>query len=1337
MSEAGESEQPHEGQIVTFYSFKGGTGRTMALANVAWILAANGKRVLMADWDLESPGLHGFFRPFMDESENARPGIIDFVRGYEWAAVEAGLDPEALQAKSDESRKAAQGVVNKLVDEHIDRVKDYAIPLIWQFPDEGALYFLSPGKQGNSDYQMALLGLDWENFWNDLYGAQFFDALRVHLKRHYDYVMIDSRAGHSDVADICTVHLPDMVVDCFTLSTQSIEGAAMIARVIREHSGRNITILPVPMRIDHAQEENAAAGLTFAVKQFEGLPAGMTDEQRSQYWTEVEVPYRSSYAYEEMLAAFGDRPGSLASLLSSYERIAARITGGAVNALPPQQEFVRLRTRLLFSRSPASSPLRVVLDFSPEDQLWAEWTAAVLASAGIEVRWVSEVPAGSEDSDVETQTAAIVSDSYIARMRNSAPAVMPDLLISASDARLPPNLAEVPVIFLAGLSETEAVDTLIDRLGGQRPADPESGIAVLRYPGDDRPRVTNIPARNANFTGRDKDLQKLLEDLRAHSTAVLHPLSIRGLSGVGKTQVALEYAHRFKAYYDVIWWMNCGQAQYVDASLADLGQRMRTAFNANLPAEGGVTEIAQRVLELLSEGRPDQRWLLIYDNAEETEEHVRREDIWKLLPSGGGHVIITSREGWQELGSSLELGIFKREESISHLRQGKSGITNAEADQVAKVLGDMPLAVAAAGALIADIDISIPEYLQQLSERPASTLPEDHLLHDYPVEVVKAWNLSLDHLQRKSASAARLLEICSVMAPDISLDLIYGQAMADILKASDPSISERAMIARLVWQIDLLALIKIDTNAQQIQVHSVVQAVVNERMTEEERETARRAVHRLVAEARPDGDVDDPQTWPRYRLIWPHLTPSGAMWSAETPVRQLLIERVRYLRQRDDLQRGLRRAEEIEKAWQTMLGTKLEPEMAESLQRQLFRLQFNLANILRDLARFQESMAVDEAVLAGQQKHLGKEHPHTLQTRGSLAGDLRALGDYEAALKLDLHTYTSWSAGFGEEYGGTLAAAHNLALSHLLTGDSQRALALDRSTLARRTSVLGPGHPRAFDSGTAVVRDLLEAGRYAEAVTRAEAVWTGCRDVLGRDDRIILDARLLLGVAQRCAGHPDLAAPHIDAARAGLTRGFGNDSSGALAARLSQALNMMAMADIPNAKKESEDVLAVYEQRLGPDHPYSLICRLNIATALCLGKDYQTAQTEAQLAADGLADRLGEAHPYSLAAKVVLASALASQGDLTAARELEETVTTERERVLGPQHPDTLRSRVNLLLTQQEQLKEGVSQAADEVSGGWQKVIGELARVIGSQHPDITTARVGGRLLCAIDPQPF
>lgn len=77
-----------EGQVVTFYSYKGGTGRTMALANVAWILAANGKRVLAVDWDLESPGLSRFFAPFIDrDALESTGGVIDLIREYEWATT--------------------------------------------------------------------------------------------------------------------------------------------------------------------------------------------------------------------------------------------------------------------------------------------------------------------------------------------------------------------------------------------------------------------------------------------------------------------------------------------------------------------------------------------------------------------------------------------------------------------------------------------------------------------------------------------------------------------------------------------------------------------------------------------------------------------------------------------------------------------------------------------------------------------------------------------------------------------------------------------------------------------------------------------------------------------------------------------------------------------------------------------------------------------------------------------------------------------------------------------------------------------------------------------------
>ena len=1345
MPNACESRSPQQGRIVTFYSFKGGTGRTMALANVAWILAANGKRVLIADWDLESPGLDRFFQPFMEPGVSEKPGIIDIIRRYAWAATEAEINRAELFSHEG-SRKAEQDAISRIVDDNISRIKDYAIPLSWEFPDGGALHFLSPGKQTNGNYQATLSSLDWDNFYDNLGGPEFLNALRTSLKHTYDYSLIDSRTGLGDIADICTVHLPDVVVDCFTLATQGIAGAARVAANIKaeiqENPERDIAILPVPMRIDQTQQDKVDAGLKFAAHAFESLLAGMSEDERREYLYRTHVPYRHSYAYEEMLAAFADRPGSRVGLLSHYEQLTARITEDEVTKLPPRSEWLRLRTRRLFSRTESSNPIKIVLNSCPEDQLWAEWIAAVLASAEIDVQLSSEeVSAVHDESEAAAQIVAVVSDAYISRVFDSGLVETPDLLISVTDTRLPAQLAEVPIIFLSGLTESGATERLIERLNGRRPADPESGTGALRYPGSENPRINNLPGRNVNFTGRDEDLRGLRDELRSRRFAVVLPLAaIQGLGGVGKTQIALEYAHRFKAEYDIIWWMNCGQPQYVDASLADLGKAMHETFDASVPEEGGVTEVVRNVLQILSSERTEERWLLIYDNAEDIDE------ISNLLPSANGHVLITSRDKrWAGMGTSLEVNVFQRRESIRHLQRRAPGITDEEAGQVADILGDMPLAVAAAGALLASTDMSVQAYIEQLDAQPMQVLPAGHPLNDYPAAVAKAWNLSLDQLQKKSASSARLLEIFSMMAPDISLELIDSQIMADRLRDLDPSISERAMIAKLIRQIDLLALIRLDNNGQQIQVHRVVQAVVRERMSPEAAAKAERDVHGLVVAARPDGDVDDPQTWPRYRLIWPHLGPSEAMWSADQRVRQLLIEQVRYNRQRDATERALRRAEEIQQAWRIMLEGVPDPaaptslrkvtgaldeEAAEALQRQLYRLQFNLANALRDLAQFQEARAVDEAVLQGQWEHLGPEHPHTLHTRSSLAGDLRALGDYKAALSLDQETYDIWKTGYGDEYRGTLSAAHNLALSYLLNGDFRRALAQDRLTLERRTSIHGPTHPRTLNSGSAVARDLLEAGRYRESVTLMERVLTVCHEALGDDDRITLNARLLLGIACRYAGRVDEATTYIDTAMAGLTRGFGRDSSDGLACRLSQALNLLALWKGQEARASAEEVLMVYEHRLGAEHPYSLVCRLNMSTALCLEEDYPAAENELRSVVNGLNSRLGTDHPYTLAANMVLASVRANQGDLTEARTLEEAVVAARERVLGVQHPDTLRCRVNLLLTR-HQLGEQV--ATDER----QEVIGGLAALIGEQHPDVTAALSGNRLLCTIDPQPF
>ncbi|MGH3262741.1 MAG: KGGVGR-motif variant AAA ATPase, partial [Trebonia sp.] len=150
---------PRNGRVITFYSYKGGTGRTMALANVAWIIANSGKRVLVVDWDLESPGLHKFFEPFLEESKvSATPGVIELINDYANEALNREPRPD------DWYREFA-------------RVDKDAVSLEWDFPDGGRLDFLSAGRQ-NRDYSAAVCSLDWDNFYERLGGGRFFRALR-------------------------------------------------------------------------------------------------------------------------------------------------------------------------------------------------------------------------------------------------------------------------------------------------------------------------------------------------------------------------------------------------------------------------------------------------------------------------------------------------------------------------------------------------------------------------------------------------------------------------------------------------------------------------------------------------------------------------------------------------------------------------------------------------------------------------------------------------------------------------------------------------------------------------------------------------------------------------------------------------------------------------------------------------------------------------------------------------------------------------------------------------------------------------------------------------------
>jgi MinD-like ATPase involved in chromosome partitioning or flagellar assembly len=324
------------GKIITFYSYKGGTGRTMAMANVGWILASNGYDVLLIDWDLEAPGLHRFVRPFLIDSElTATPGLIDFV----WDAVRVSMTPIG---------NGSSGVAK------FPSLDDYAVVLNHDFSRGGSLSFIPAGQQ-NENYAQRVNTFNWGDFYKRFGGGKVMQAERDSLRHKYHYILIDSRTGVSDTSGICTVQMPDALVVLFTLNRQSITGASAVAAsidaTVRAQRHESIPIYPVPTRIETAAEqERRGAAIAYARRAFASLlthvqssPDNVDLAQQIAYWGDVETPYVAVYAFEEIPATFIEETGSRGSVLGANERLAYWVSGRTVTALHPEDDAWRTR----------------------------------------------------------------------------------------------------------------------------------------------------------------------------------------------------------------------------------------------------------------------------------------------------------------------------------------------------------------------------------------------------------------------------------------------------------------------------------------------------------------------------------------------------------------------------------------------------------------------------------------------------------------------------------------------------------------------------------------------------------------------------------------------------------------------------------------------------------------------------------------------------------------------------------------------------------------------------------------------------------------------------------
>jgi tetratricopeptide (TPR) repeat protein len=782
----------------------------------------------------------------------------------------------------------------------------------------------------------------------------------------------------------------------------------------------------------------------------------------------------------------------------------------------------------------------------------------------------------------------------------------------------------------------------------------------------------NVPQRNKNFTGRVDLLGALRTQVTSEVTVVLAH-ALHGMGGVGKTQLAIEYAYRYASDYQVIWWIPADQIPLVRSSLAALAPRL----GLDDVAPGRVEDAVSAVLDALRRGQPFDRWLVIFDNADQPEE------IRDLIPTGTGHVIVTSRNHrWQSVADVVEVDVFTRQESLDFLSRRVPNVGADAANRLSEELGDLPLALEQAAALQVESGMSVDEYLELLAKESSKVLAENPPA-DYPVPVAAAWSLSVARLQEQMPFAWELLRRLAFFGPEpIQRDLLKNgrYVLGPPLQAD---LGDAIMLSRATRELGRYALARVDNNRRTLQIHRLIQKLIRDDIDIRQAGGIRHEAHLLLAAADPD-EPDDPEDWPRYDELLAHIVPSEVLGCTGADPRRLVRNVVRYLFVVGDLRTCDALSSEALDRWTAQSG----PDDVDVLV-----LAGQRAALLWTQGDYAGAYELRTATLERMREVLGEDHEATLHVTNMYGADLRARGDFAAALELDGRTLERHLTLFGDDDPRTLMMTNNVAIDQALNGDYVAAYATDTRTHQDRLDLYGRNdHPWVIHSLAAMGRDLRQGGRYKEALELEEQAYAAFSDlvrqrVLPADHHWVLLQAKDLAAARRKMGQIDEALALSEEVYQKFMRSFGERHPDTLDAAMNLGNAMRVKGDVEEdhdlmvtADAQLAAAFELYSAAYGDDHPCSHGCAFNLAVVRRrIGREREALDLVANALA-GFQRRLGDEHHYTLTCMTAVATTLAETGDPEQAVVFGERALEGLRNGIGPVHPHTLACAVNLAI---------------------------------------------------------
>jgi tetratricopeptide (TPR) repeat protein len=734
--------------------------------------------------------------------------------------------------------------------------------------------------------------------------------------------------------------------------------------------------------------------------------------------------------------------------------------------------------------------------------------------------------------------------------------------------------------------------------------------------------------------------------------------AVYGLGGVGKSELALQYAHTHRSDYSLVWWITATDAARIEAGLAALAGRLCPAVSmagTTADAAGWATGWLQA----------HDGWLLVVDNVEDPA------DMEPLLgQAGAGHVIVTTRRDtdWARLTDPVRLDILDPAPAVLVLlrRTGEHGAADEEAaGQIAAELGFLPLALDQAAAYILQQRITLAAYLDGLRRVPERMHAAASAGGDAQRTIARLWDLHITAIRHRSPAAARMLDVLARYAPD---------AVPRAMLGGDAPREETDEMLGLLASYSMITL-----TTETVSMHRLLQAVI---LTQPPasgddpgslRETALDWLNASIP-ADPERNMAG---WPLLRALVPHAEALSSHFPPDT--RPAALGRVQnqialFLGSQGQHARALPMRQSALAIYQTTRGSD-HPDTAAALG--------NLATAYREFGRYADAVSLQERALAITEQALGPDHPDSAIRLNNLADTYRALGRYADAVSLQERALAITEQALGPDHPHTAFMLGNLAHTFWVVGRYADAVPLEERALAISQQVFGPDHPDiAIRLGDLAIT-YQALGRYADALPLEERALAITEQALGPDHP---DTALRLGNLAHTfwvLGRYADAVPLQERALAITERALGPDHPDTALPLNNLAATYQEFGRYADALPLQERALAITERALGPDHPDTALRLGNLAHTYRALERYADALPLEERALAITERALGPDHPTTALRLNNLAATYQEFGRHADAVPLQERALAITEQALGPDHPSTAIRLNNLAVTYQ------------------------------------------------------